>query len=235
MDAIILAGGFGTRLKRVISDVPKPLAPINGKPFLQYLMDFLNSQNNIVDSVILSLGYMSDKVINYFNDKYKDINVIYSVEKEPLGTGGAIKQALDYTSSEDVFILNGDAFFDIDLKSMSQFYVSSVAELVTALKKIDNNAERYGFVEIDESFRIIEFSEKNGNKSGYINGGVYILKKEIFKQFNIGDKFSFEKDFIEKYFRKIKLFGYISNGYFIDIGIPEDYERAKKEIGKLIR
>ena len=234
MDAIILAGGFGTRLKSVISDIPKPLAPINGKPFLQYLMDFLNSRDDIVDNVVLSLGYMPDKVINHFNGRYKDINIIYSVEKEPLGTGGAVKQALNYIRSEDVFILNGDTFFNIDLKSMSQFYFSSGSELVTALKKMDN-AERYGFVEIDESFRIINFSEKKDNKSGYVNGGVYIAKKDIFKRFSTKDKFSFEKDFIEKYFKKIKLFGYISSGYFIDIGIPEDYERAKKEIGKLIQ
>ena len=234
MDAIILAGGFGTRLKSVVSDVPKPLAPINGKPFLQYLMDFLDSRNDIVDNVVLSLGYMSDKVINHFNGRYKGINIIYSVEKEPLGTGGAIKQALNYTSSEDVFILNGDTFFNIDLKSMLQFYNSSGAELTAALKKIDS-AERYGFMEIDENFRIINFSEKKDNGSGYINGGVYIAKKGIFKQFGTEDKFSLEKDFIEKYFKKIKLFGYISNGYFIDIGIPEDYEKAKKEIGKFIR
>ncbi len=233
MDAIILAGGFGTRLKSVISDVPKPLAPINGKPFLQYLMDFLNSQKGIVDNVVLSLGYMQDKVINHFNAKYKDINIIYSLEKEPMGTGGAIKQALNYTVSEDAFILNGDTFFDLDLKKMSQFYVSNGAELVTALKKMDNS-ERYGFVEIDESFRIINFSEKKDKKQGYINGGVYITNKDVFKRFSINDKFSFEKDFIEKYLKNLNLLGYISDGYFIDIGIPEDYEKAKKEIGKLI-
>ncbi|MHB1693610.1 MAG: nucleotidyltransferase family protein [bacterium] len=230
MDAIILCGGLGTRLKSVISDIPKPLAPVNGKPFLEYVMDFLNRQN--IAKVVFSVGYMAGKVKDHFNYGYKNIVITYSVETEPLGTGGAIKKALNLTESKDILILNGDTFFNIDLIGMMDFHTLNNSELTLALKKSDNT-DRYGTVKIDKGSKIINFQEKHYKKCGYINGGIYIIKKGIFEKFNTEEKFSFEKDFIEKYFNKINLFGYISNGYFIDIGIPEDYEKAKNELVKI--
>ena len=220
MEAIVLAGGLGTRLRSVVSDVPKPMAPINNKPFLEYILEFLNNQN--VKKVILSVGYKWEVIKYYFGDKYKSIKLIYNVEKERLGTGGAIKDSLKYAENENVYILNGDTFFDIDLSKMK--LKDNLIEI--ALKKMEN-FDRYGVVEIDKSGYIQKFKEKSYYQEGFINGGIYLLKKDIFKNFDLPTKFSFE-EFLESNFKNLKAKGRVFNGYFIDIGIPEDYEKAKR-------
>ncbi|AEA34633.1 D-glycero-D-manno-heptose 1-phosphate guanosyltransferase [Hippea maritima] len=220
MEAIVLAGGLGTRLRSVVSDVPKPMAPINDKPFLEYILEFLNNQN--IKKVILSVGYKWEVIKDYFGDKYKDIELVYNIEKEQLGTGGAIKDSLRLTKNDEVYVLNGDTFFDVDLSKMK--LDSNLIEI--ALKEM-KDFDRYGVVEIDEDGYIQNFKEKSYYNQGFINGGIYLLKREIFDDFNLPKKFSFE-EFLENNFQNLKAKGKVFNSYFIDIGIPEDYEKAKR-------
>jgi len=220
VEAIVLAGGLGTRLRSVVSDVPKPMAPINDKPFLEYILEFLNHQN--IKKVILSVGYKWEVIKDYFGNKYKDIELVYNIEKEQLGTGGAIKDSLKLVENNNVYVLNGDTFFDVDLSNME--LKDNLIEI--ALKPM-KNFDRYGVVEIDENGYIQNFKEKSYYNQGFINGGIYLLKREIFDDFNLPKKFSFE-EFLENNFKNLKAKGKIFDGYFIDIGIPEDYEKVKR-------
>jgi D-glycero-alpha-D-manno-heptose 1-phosphate guanylyltransferase len=225
-EAVILAGGFGTRLRSVVKDIPKPMAEVCGKPFLSYLLDFLNKQK--IERVILSVGYKFDIIKNFFGSRYKDLKLEYAIEDKPLGTGGGLKNALKYTSEKNIYVLNGDTFFDIDLIIFFNFHKNKNSKLTIALKKIEN-AERYGVVEIDHNNKIISFLEKGKMNSGFINGGIYLLNIEFFNSLAQEDSFSFEKNFLEKYYKKFEFYGFPLDRFFIDIGIPEDYERANIE------
>jgi D-glycero-alpha-D-manno-heptose 1-phosphate guanylyltransferase len=226
MEAIILAGGFGTRLKSVVSDIPKPMAPVNEKPFLCYLLDYL--KKNDVNKVILSVGYKYKKIVDYFGFKYKDIILEYAIEEEPLGTGGAIKKAVSNVKQENVFVLNGDTFFNISLHSLHRIHISYNSDLTISLKPM-KNYDRYGSV-ICRNNKVVGFEEKHFKKAGDINGGIYILKTSVLLNLDMPAKFSFESDFMEKKVRELKMFAYKTDQYFIDIGIPEDYEKARKEL-----
>lgn len=223
MQAIILAGGFGTRLQSVVSNVPKPMAPINDKPFLEYLMDELNCQG--FDKVVLAVGYKRECIINYFGNKYKNIDIVYSIEESPLGTGGCVKQAIKFIDDDFVFILNGDTMFKIDFNEMSKLNALSIA-----CKKM-YNFDRYGEVNINE-LMITSFSEKRYVEEGYINGGIYYLPITVFDSFNISEKFSLEKDFFEVYIKSLNIKAFLSDDYFIDIGIPSDYAKAQYDFIK---
>ncbi|MCO5231758.1 MAG: nucleotidyltransferase family protein [Chitinophagales bacterium] len=220
--AIILAGGMGTRLNGVVSDVPKPMAEIHHKPFLHYLFNYL--QKNEVAEVILSVGYLYEKIVDYFGHQYLDINIEYSIENEPLGTGGAIKKAMEFIN-EDTFILNGDTFFDIDLQSLK----NEQNDIQLALKQM-YDFDRYGTVNVNEDNLIVAFNEKKACKEGLINGGIYYAKKTIFDNINLPTKFSFESVILEKNTSKLRIGATIYDNYFIDIGIPEDYYKAKIEL-----
>lgn len=228
MEAIILAGGFGTRLQSIVKDVPKPMADINGIPFLSFIMDYLVRHG--VSKVLLSVGYKHEIIKNYFGFRYKNIGIKYVFEAIPLGTGGAIREALKYVSDDNVIVLNGDTFFCINLSEMYDFHRGKNSNLTIAIKAM-GNCSRYGAV-IIQNDRIVQFEEKSCNSFGYINGGIYIINSKVISSFinEFGNQFSFERDFIQKITKKINVFSYISNDYFIDIGIPEDYERAKKEL-----
>jgi len=224
MEAIILAGGFGTRLRRVVSDVPKPMALVNEKPFLQYILDYLKKQG--VCRVVLAVGYMHEKIKNFFGDQYAGMELIYSIEKAPLFTGGAIKQALMQCKNDEVFVINGDTFFDVDLTAMQHFHERNGSDLTLAIRYM-TNFERYGTLERKQD-RIVAFHEKKKTKAGYINGGVYFMKKNLLDTI-LEEKFSFEKDFMEKQTKQIQILGFESDGYFIDIGVPEDYAKAQED------
>jgi D-glycero-alpha-D-manno-heptose 1-phosphate guanylyltransferase len=223
MEAIVLAGGFGTRLKSVINDVPKPLAPINNRAFLEYLFDYL-IQNGI-KKAILSIGYKAELISGYFGDSYKNLKIEYVYEKTPLGTGGAIKKSLKNIQSDYVFIFNGDSFFDVDLNRFKEFFQKQNSDISIALKRM-KNFDRYGLVELNGD-NITAFQEKRFCEDGYINGGIYLLKRDILKNINL-DSFSFESDFLQKELNNIDISGFKSDGYFIDIGIPEDYKKAQE-------
>jgi D-glycero-alpha-D-manno-heptose 1-phosphate guanylyltransferase len=229
-EAIILAGGFGTRLQSVVSEVPKPMAPVNGKPFLEYLL--LHLKKFQVQKVILSVGYKAESIIDFFGNSFGNLAVEYSIEEEPLGTGGAVKLAMEKCNEADVLVLNGDSFVSVNLNNFYSFHISNNSDASFCLYKI-NNAARYGTVELDEENRITGFAEKKGETgAGIINGGIYLFKNKIFNGLGLPAKFSLEKDFFEPNIENLNMMGYISNGYFIDIGIPEDYQRAQDDFKK---
>ncbi|EOJ1646981.1 nucleotidyltransferase family protein [Campylobacter jejuni] len=214
MQAIILCGGLGTRLKSVIKDIPKPMAPINDKPFLEFIFEHLKKQG--IKEVILAVSYKYEVIQEYFKDEFLGIKIKYSIEKEPLGTGGAINEALKFIKNE-AYVLNGDTFFDIDLSKLKL----NESKICLALKQM-NGFDRYGTVELDGKNYIKLFKEKEFKKQGLINGGIYLLNKDIFNDFDLQEKFSFE-EFLQENYEKLKAKAHIFDDYFIDIGVPEDY------------
>ena len=226
--AIILAGGLGTRLRSVVADLPKCMAPVAGKPFLHFVIEYLLSQG--VDTFIFSLGYKSEMIIDYVNEQYPALNKQYSIEEEPLGTGGAIKLACSLVKAEDTLVLNGDTIFKVDINILSSFHLKSGSDCTLSLKPMQD-FDRYGVVELNDDSSISSFKEKQYYNSGLINGGVYALNVKGFLQEDLPVKFSFEKDYLEAFADKKKFHGIVQYQYFVDIGIPEDYERAQMELG----
>jgi len=225
---VILAGGFGTRLHTVVSDVPKPMAPVNDQPFLNYI--FLYLKHFGITHVVLSTGYLSEKIADYYQNEYLGIKISYTKEEILLGTGGGIRLALEKCYTKDVLVLNGDSFFDVDLNVYYDQHTSFKSDCSLALRKVEN-AARYGTITLGDISTIKEFKEKdNLEVSGLINGGVYILNRELFLQKTEAIKsFSIEKDFYEKRINELHMFGFEHQGYFIDIGIPEDYKKAQDD------
>lgn len=227
-EAIILAGGFGTRLQTVVNDVPKPMAPVNGRPFLDYI--FLYLKHYGITHVVLSTGYLAHKVSDRYKTEFEGIRVSYAVEQTPLGTGGGIRLAMEKCSTQHILVLNGDSFFDVNLDTYSAQHRGFGCDVALALRKVDN-ASRYGTIIQGNDQRIATFQEKDSvEKPGLINGGVYLLNKEIFLLSTPESKaFSIEKDFFETRLSDIMICGFEHEGYFIDIGIPEDYGRAQED------
>ena len=222
MEAIILAGGFGTRLKHIVSDVPKPMAPINNKPFLVFILDYL--KNYDCTKVIMAVGYKSNSIKEYFKNSYKGMEITYSDEDNPLGTGGAIKKALMNTAEEEIFILNGDTFFNCNLNEMRITHESSSCDITVAVKRMKDYC-RYGSVVIKNN-KIIKFIEKQKTNEGVINAGIYLINKKIFEKISEVE-FSFEQIILDSLI--YSMCAYESKGYFIDIGVPEDYYKAQKD------
>jgi D-glycero-alpha-D-manno-heptose 1-phosphate guanylyltransferase len=230
MHAIVLVGGFGTRLRSVLPDTPKPMAPIHGKPFLAYLLAYLKTQG--ITQVIFPVHYMAEKFSAYFQSEYAGISIQYVAEEQPLGTGGAIVNALTaYTGREPVFVLNGDTFVKLDYPAMYTRHLESGADITMALRSVDDCC-RYGKV-VTENNRIVEFKEKGEQGPGFINAGVYLIQPDLFARHKMPAVFSFEKDFMYPCLEKINAQAFAANDYFIDIGIPEDYSRAVSDLGVL--
>jgi D-glycero-alpha-D-manno-heptose 1-phosphate guanylyltransferase len=232
MEAIILAGGLGTRLQGVIGAYPKCMAPVNGKPFLSYIFQYLTKQK--CTSAILSLGYMHEVVTVWLDKQSFDFPYKVVIENEPLGTGGGIQLAMRQAKTNDVAVLNGDTFFDINLDEMMQFHLSKSSETTLALKDMQQ-FDRYGIVHTDSTGIITSFEEKKYQDTGMINGGVYIVNTKAFLSRNLPAKFSFEKDYLEKFVSEQKFFGWSSSSYFIDIGIPADYARVQNDFKTIIK
>lgn len=222
MEVIILAGGKGTRLQSLVSDVPKPMAPVNNRPFLEIILDSLVTQN--VSTCVLSVGYKHHIIREYFGDFYKGITLKYAVEEAPLGTGGGIALAMQQCISENVFVINGDTYFPVPLESLKHMMEETSADIVIALKNM-TDFDRYGSVELGKNNRVIRFIEKRKCADGYINGGIYLVKNDIFKTIN-KEIFSFE-NFLNEKIISLCIHGILSEYPFIDIGIPEDYHAAK--------
>lgn len=232
-EAIILAGGKGTRLSTVIQDLPKPMAPINGLPFLTYLFDDLQRQG--IQTIYLAVGYLREKIISYYGNWYKNVRLEYVIEETPLGTGGAIKKALSFVSSRYPVVINGDTFFSVDLPNFYAFHLSKASSLTLALKNKEN-ADRYGTVKINNHGKVEAFVEKTTGSSGWINGGTYLIDMDHLKLSSLPESFSFETEVLEKEYQNGNVYGFASDGYFIDIGIPSDYEIAQSDLttGKVI-
>lgn len=226
-EAIILAGGFGTRLKSAIPDLPKSMAPVNGRPFLFYLINYLRSQG--IERFIFTLGYKHEVIEAYLNAEFSTLDFQCSIEKEPLGTGGAILAACYKASGKTVLIVNGDTLFKVNVRKALIEHSRHRSDCTLLLKPMEN-FDRYGVVELNDDNSIKSFREKQFYKSGLINGGTYILDTEQFLAEELPSKFSFEKDWLERYFETRKIYGSIQNEYFIDIGIPEDYFRVQHEL-----
>jgi len=228
-EVIILVGGLGKRLRESVSDVPKPMAPIDGKPFLYYLFKYLGKYG--IKHVVLSVGYMGDIIQKYFGDNFNGIEIDYAIEHERLGTGGGIMNAMEFVDN-DVFIINGDTFFNVDLYKLNDFSDNNKSNLTLSLKHIDN-VESYGSIEIDELV-VSKFIEKQQDGEGLINGGLYHTSKSYLLKFDLPHIFSFEKDFLEKYYSTEKFTGYESDTDFLDIGIPLNYEKFKRNFKTFI-
>ena len=224
-EAIILAGGLGTRLKETVPNLPKCMAPVAGRPFLFYVINHLRSQGIL--RFIFSLGYKHEIILEYLAGQYATLDYDYVVEEEPLGTGGAIQFAASRAMTSDLLVVNADTLFNIDLESFSSFHATHGAACSLALKPM-RDFDRYGTVLLNPDSSIDSFLEKKQQVQGLINGGVYILNLPAFKQESWPLKFSFEKDFLEA--GTAKLYGQVQDVYFIDIGIPADYNRAQVEL-----
>ena len=224
MECIVLAGGMGTRLRSVVADRPKCLAPVAGRPFLDYLADDLKEAG--FDHIILSLGYRHESVEAWAAARPDRDSFTCVVETEALGTGGGVRLALSQAREEDVFVMNGDTFFGVDFAAMQRFHRSSGATATLALKKMQD-FDRYGEVVCDPDGRIAAFREKQPCREGLINGGVYLLQRHALQ--DMPEKFSLEKDFFTPLAAQGALAGFRSEGYFIDIGIPADYARAQQD------
>ena len=221
MEAIVLAGGFGTRLRSVVSDVPKPMAPVAGRPFLEFLLDYMSTQS--IDHAVLSVGYMHETIERHFGEKYNNIHIDYAIETTPLGTGGGILNAFSKCETNNVVVLNGDTLFSTDLSILHRFHKDHKAALSMIMRHVDD-ASRYGSVVVNDANRIVGFVEKNNSQGvGTINGGIYMLSRTLFSGYAVGDSFSFEKDILQKRFSDIPMYAYAAGDYFIDIGVPEDY------------
>ena len=224
MEAVILAGGLGTRLRSSVSEVPKCLAPVDGKPFLQYLLEWLSRFD--VTRVVLSVGYLKEAVFRFIESRDWPFAIDYAIENEPLGTGGGIRLALRHCREKQVFVLNGDTFFNVDLKALP-----FTAPVTVALKPMED-FDRYGVVEWDGDL-ITAFREKEPCEEGLINGGVYAVDRSQLDLTLYPKKFSFEKDVLEPLSDLHLVAGRVQEGYFIDIGIPEDYERSQRELPEI--
>ena len=225
-EAIVLAGGLGTRLRSEIGEFPKPLAPINGEPFLTHVFKYL--QKNGINKVVLSVGYKWELIEEKYGKQWKDISIKYAVENERLGTGGAMKLAMEQIDSDDFYVLNGDTLFDVNLLTLETFHFKNKAQCSLALKEL-KNVDRYGCVDI-QGDKIASFQEKEFRKETIINGGIYCVNKSITNEFPKTTIFSFESDYLEINTLKKSIYGCLFNEYFIDIGIPEDYKAFENKI-----
>ncbi len=233
-EAIILAGGLGTRLRDTVPDLPKCMAPVAGRPFLFHVINYLRSQG--IEKFIFSLGYKHEVIEEYLHNHFSTLTYDCVIEEEPLGTGGAIQLALQKATTKNVLIANGDTLFKVNVQEAGLFHTHNNAECTLLLKPLQN-FDRYGVVELSANNQVINFKEKQFYTSGSINGGVYILNVANFSSLQFPAKFSFEKEYLESTLslpkgKEHRIFGQAQETYFIDIGIPEDFNRAQTELGK---
>ncbi len=226
-EAIILAGGLGTRLRGAVPDLPKCMAPVNNKPFVFFVIDYLQKQG--IEKFIFSLGYRSEAFTDFLSGTLPAEKYEVVIEKEPLGTGGAIQFACSHAKEENVVVVNGDSIFKADLQAQANLHFSSHAECTLALKPM-KNFDRYGVVELNSNHSIALFKEKQFYAEGLINGGVYLVNVSKLLEKDLPEKFSFETDYLQKFYLDGHIYGIEQEGYFIDIGIPEDYIKAQQEL-----
>ncbi len=224
--AVILAGGFGTRLQHVVPDMPKSMAPVCGRSFLEYQFEYLI--NHGIREVYLSVGHRAEAIESFFGNSFRSLILIYAYEEHPLGTGGGLLNAMRGIH-QPLFVLNGDTFFDVPLQHYFDVWLISGAEAALALKVMED-VSRYGTVRVDNDRRITQFREKGAESGrGLINGGIYIIDPAWLRRRAPGKNFSLERDVFEQVVTTDHLLGVPFEDYFIDIGIPEDYEKAQHD------
>lgn len=222
MEAIVLAGGFGTRLRQVVPHVPKPMALVAGRPFLEILLCVLASKG--FGRVVLSLGFMAEKISGHFGGQFAKIELDYVVEDHPLGTGGAVRLALANCQEDHVFIFNGDTFLDLEVNEIERLWQAHHHPIIVG--RVAPDTERYGRL-LTAHKRVIGFAEKGMNGPGLINAGCYVFKRSQLDHFPLHQAFSLEADFLANIVQQLPVDLFVTEGLFIDIGIPEDYDRAQ--------
>lgn len=230
VEAIILAGGKGTRIQPVIGAYPKPMAKVGGHPFMAYLLRHLETQG--ITDLRLSLGFGHKIIEDWMQTQSFSFDWQPVIESTPMGTGGAIRLSMETLKGDTVLVLNGDSLFPLDLGPFLGFHQEKKAECSLALKEMIA-FDRYGRVEVDDQDRILAFEEKQPCSRGWINTGVYLVHRPSFLEATPSAPFSFEKDYLEAFYREHPFYGYRTEAYFIDIGIPEDYARAQSEMKTL--
>lgn len=228
-EAIILAGGKGTRLRSVISDAPKPMAKIQDRPFLEILIENFHAKG--IRHFTLSVGYMADTIVDHFKEKYPNLDISFSMEDEPLGTGGAIRRAFEQVKGQFALVLNGDSLFDVQIDELNHF---GPVDLPIIFGRHVDDVSRYGHF-MYEGNKIHRYQEKEGYGPGYINGGVYVFGKDTLHSFPADQNFSIESDYFSKFSEKNTATIIFSGGYFIDIGLPESYQKAQEELKPYIK
>lgn len=225
MEAIVLAGGFGTRLRQVVTDVPKPMAPIAGRPFLEIVLSSLARKG--FNRMILSLGFMADKISGHFGPHFMGMDMIYVVEDQPLGTGGGVRLAMERAEAGHVFVFNGDTFLDLEVDQLEQRWTAHQRPLIVGCMVPDT--ARYGRLLAADGVAI-GFAEKGVAGAGLINAGCYVLKRSQLETFPVGTAFSFEADYLALAVPAREFDVFVTEGRFIDIGVPEDFLRAQTEL-----
>ncbi len=228
MEAIVLAGGLGTRLQKIVPDLPKPMAPIAGRPFLEILLTSLASKG--FHRAVLSLGYMAETIVAHFGNSFADMELIYEIERSPLGTGGAVRQALVRCKSDHAFVFNGDTYLDVETSKIESLWDKNGNPIIV-VREVEDTL-RFGRVEMQNS-KIYAFHEKGVSGPGLINTGCYVMPRHVLDDFPLGQPFSLEREFFIKYLRRVRFDGFITHGRFIDIGVPEDYAFAQTELARL--
>ncbi len=229
MEAIILAGGYGTRLRQVLPNLPKSMAPIAGRPFLEILITTLAKKG--ITRIILSIGYMAEKITSYFGNEFEGIELIYEIENMPLGTGGAVRQAITQCKEDHVYVFNGDTYIDLEIQEVEIHWQENRRPIIVA-RRVEHT-ERYGRLDVAYG-KVIGFSEKGISGPGLINAGCYIFPNNFLGHFLPGNTFSLERDFLAPMVRKHCFDCFVTKGHFIDIGIPEDYARAQSELKNVL-
>jgi D-glycero-alpha-D-manno-heptose 1-phosphate guanylyltransferase len=225
--AVLLAGGRGTRLESVSGGLPKPLMEVGGRPFIEHVLE--NLVNSGCIHVVIAASYKWELLRDHLGTSYRGCALDWSIENRPLGTGGAIHQAFELFDLADALVLNADTLFRVNLADLQTRHLACGAAVTVALREVPDVA-RFGEVTIDIDGRIVLFSEKGRHGPGLINGGVYYIDGRVWSEGNYSEAFSFESDYLQKRSGSAALYGYVSAGYFIDIGIPDDLERARHDL-----
>lgn len=224
-EAIVLAGGFGTRLREVVPDVPKPMAPVLGRPFLEIMLHTLASKG--FTRIVLSLGFMAEKITSHFGRHFSGMELAYVIEDRPLGTGGAVRLALNQCSQDHAFVFNGDTFLDLEVDAVDEYWLAHGNPIIVAREVPDSS--RYGCLLVQNGL-VRGFAEKSVAGSGLINAGCYIFNTGQLNMFPLGKSFSLENDFLKNAVQTQRVDVFVTNGTFIDIGVPEDFYRAQTEL-----
>ncbi len=229
-EAIVLAGGLGTRLREAVPDLPKCMAPVAGRPFIDHVIGHF--QDAGIHRFVFALGYMHDIILDHLATVWQGLEYDYSIEAEPLGTGGAILLAAKKIHSDFFTVLNGDTLFKIDIAQQIALHKNKSAFITIAVKPLVD-FDRYGTVVVNKEGQIVAFEEKKKCGNGLINGGVYVINKIQLLNMGLPKKHSFEKEVLEAYCSDGKIFARVFDDYFIDIGVPEDYSKANRDLASL--
>jgi D-glycero-alpha-D-manno-heptose 1-phosphate guanylyltransferase len=222
MEAIVLAGGLGTRLRQVVPDLPKPMAPVAGRPFLEILIGTLAAKG--VDRVVLSVGHLAAAIVSHFGDRWRGVEIDYAIEATPLGTGGAVRLALGRCRRDPVLVVNGDTFLDLELDALIARWRTHGRPLLVAREVSDTS--RFGRLSVAGD-RLAGFVEKGVPGPGPINAGCYLVPRDLLTELPADAPFSLENDFLVPRGVRAGFEIFVSRGLFIDIGVPDDYTRAQ--------